>query len=157
MTKPDIHHRTVGGQRHPGRAEYCHTCTPPPAPTAVPVVPATRRGDYRPPVITSELATRDTLVALTDAGPNTAPPVDAPGIPDPPRGTVVLVPTTLAHRVWAVGVVETTGYAGTVVAYVHPADLARAREGGYPPDVRRVRCRVFHPAPAAALAATGGA
>lgn len=142
--KPDIHHRTPDGTRHAGRAEYCHRCSPAPAATPIPVVPATRRGDYVPPVITTELATREELAALTDRGPYRAPPDHVAPLTDPPKGTEVLFQH--GPRTWVHGVVETKGYAGTRAAFIHPADLRRARDHGYPPQVRRARPAVFYPA-----------
>lgn len=161
-TRTDIHHVTADGTRHAGRVEYCQRCTPFPAPVdqraddahsrrvhrggptpPAPVIPATRRGDYVPPVMTTELTTRDRLVAIADRGPYRAPPDHVAPI-DPPIGAEVLFRT--GARTWVHGVVETRGYAGTRAAFVHPADLRRARQHDYPPAVRRARPVEFYPA-----------
>lgn len=135
-TRVDIHHRTPDGTRHGGRVEYCHTCTPEPNPRDY-VVPAARRGDYRPPIMTTDLTSREVLTALADAGPHHAPTGDP--LTHPARGTRVLF--QVGRRTWHAGVVETTtvGAGAPRVAYVHPADLARARADRRPTDVRRAR------------------
>lgn len=142
-TRVDIHHM-VGDTRHPGTAQYCHTCNPEPNPRRH-VVPASRRGDYVAPVMVTDLTTREALIALTDAGPYTAPPADAAPLAHPARGTRVLF--RRGARTWCAGVVETTtrGAGGPRVAYVHPSDLATARREKYPVNVQRVRPTVLYP------------
>jgi hypothetical protein len=145
MTLPNIQHKTTVGGWHPGRLRYCGLCTPPPNPTLIPVVPATRRGDYRAPQITTRLADRQTLISLCDnhtrrdrRGADTDPV-------EPAIGDAVMF--SYSARVMAAGIVETTGYAGTRVAFIHPADLVRARQNGHAVDVRRARPSAFFALP----------
>lgn len=146
MTLPNIQHKTTSGGWHPGRLRYCGLCTPPPHPTLIPVVPASRRGDYQPPQITTTLIDRHALIELCDSYSRR----DRRGalterLEEPSIGTRVLF--SLSARIMAAGVIETTGYAGTRVAYIHPADLVRARREGHAVDVRRARPSAFFALP----------
>jgi len=140
-------HHTGGGAWHPGNLPYCHICTPPPSKTLIPVVPACRRGDYIPPVITTQLADRARLIQLCDGYTRRGVPRSATTerLENPARGTAVLF--SLSARVWAAGVIETTGYAGIRVAYIHPNDLVRARQQHTVPEVRRARPSAFFALP----------
>jgi len=148
MTAPRTsEHHTPDGVWHIGPVYYCHLCTPPPNPTLIPVVPASRRGDYTPPTITTQLADRGRLARLCDAYSHQGAPRSATTerLENPTRGTAVLF--SLSARVWAAGIVETTGYAGIRVAYIHPRELARARERHGVAEVRRARPSAFFALP----------
>jgi len=138
-TRVDIHH-VVNGERHAGPAQYCWRCNPEPNPRPY-VVPAVRRGDYAGTQMTTQLATREDLIALCEGGPYTAPTGEP--LVNPARLTRVL---WKVGRRWFAGVVETTtrGAGAPRVAYVHPADLATARAEKYPVNVRRVRPRALY-------------
>jgi hypothetical protein len=109
------------------------------SPECAPPLPATRRPGYRGGVHT-RIVDRGELLALARAHRDLDGAPATPAITDPPIGTRVAFPPTPRARCWRAGIVETTGRAGTRVAYVADPDRDH-------PDVHRARPHVFRELP----------